>query len=312
MQKPAIIQVNGQMEGLALKGINKSYKPSPAVGFTGNKIDFSDTAYSRQIILSQATADKLNINVGDTVQVNFVEKGSMFPRIRKVKVVGFYHTGMNEEIDRRYGLCDMRLLQRMNQGGTDDISGYQVDLDDERYSDTVSNVIYEYLRSPRYINSSLTSYTMHDIFPNIYDWLSLLDVNVRIILIIMAIVAIINLASVLMILIVEQARVVGLLKAMGMAFGDIQRIFLYHAGIIAGWGILAGNILALLLCWLQIKTGFIKLSEDSYSIKEVAIRLQWWEIALVDVFTLAICLMCMWLPTLYVKRIKPIRVLQFK
>jgi len=312
IQKPAIIQVHGQIEGIFFKGVDNKYQAPSSVTFTGKKIDFSDTAYAHQIILSQATADKLNVQAGDTVQVNFIEKNSMFPRIRKVQIAGLYHTGMNEEIDRRYAICDIRLLQRVNNKRPDEISGYQVDLTEEQYVDSVNNKIYEHLKTPQYIHSALTSYTMNDIFPSIFDWLGLLDVNVRVILIIMAIVAIINLASVLMILIVEQSRMVGLLKALGMQFRSIQYIFLYHAGIIAGWGIVAGNLLALALCWLQVKTGFLKLSEDSYSIKEVAIHIYWWQIVLVDIATLVICMLCMLLPTLYVKRIKPVRVLQFK
>ena len=305
-QRPTIIHANGQMEGIFLKGVNDNYSFSKEISFKGHKINYSDTAYARQVILSQSTADRLNVSIGDTVQLYFLEQGITFPRIRKVQVAGLFHTGM-EDIDKSYALGDMRLLQRVNNWRPNEISGYQLELDNEKYSDTTANLIYD-----KYLKPPMTSYTMRDIYTSVYDWLDLTDINSNIFIIIMGIVAIINLASALMILIVEQARMVGLLKAMGMAAAKTQEIFLYHAAIIAGIGVLAGNVLAGLICWLQLRTGFMKLSEDTYSMKEVPILIHWWQIALVDVATMLLCILCMWLPTLYIRRVRPAQVLQFK
>lgn len=306
VQRPAIVQAHGQMEGIFLKGVNNQYRLPATIQFTGKKIDYSDTSYSKQILLSQTTADKLNVQAGDTVQVYFLEPGALLPRIRKVQIAGIFHTGM-QEVDKFYGLSDIRLLQRINGWKPTEISGYQIDLDNDKYSDTTANLIfYNYLQSP------LTTYTTRDIYPNIFDWLDLQDVNGRIILAIMAIVAIINLAAALTILIVEQARTVGLLKALGMAYKNIRQIFLYHATLIAGTGVIAGNLFAFALCWLQIKTGFLTLSEDTYYMKQVPVRIIWWQVAAIDITTLVVCVLCMWLPTLYIRRISPARVLQFK
>jgi lipoprotein-releasing system permease protein len=236
----------------------------------------------------------------------FLQSGIALPRIRKVKVAGLFHIGM-DEIDKAYGMCDLRLIQRLNNWKPNEISGYQVDLDKEELADTTSSYIFQH-----YLQPPLTSYTIKDIFPSVFDWLDLQDVNGRIILIIMAVVAIINLATALMILIIEQAKMVGLIKALGMPFHKIQQIFLYYAAIIASAGILAGNLFAWGLCELQLKTGFLKLSEDSYSMREVPVRFYWWQIATIDIITLIICVLCMWLPTLYLRRIQPAKVLQFK
>ncbi len=304
--RPAIVNVNHMMEGLQLKGVDKTYKLPESIDVNGHAINYSDTAYAKEIMLSAGVADKLNVKPGDMLELYFIEPGSVLPRIRKVKLAGTYHTGM-EEIDKSYALCDLRLLQRVNGWDANKINGYQMQLDDDAMADTVANtVFYSYVQPP------LTTYTMEDIFPNLFDWLHLQDVNTRVIIGIMAIVAIINLAAALLILIVEQVRMVGILKAQGMPNGQIQRIFLYHAAIISGMGIVLGNLLAFGICWLQLKTGFLKLTEANYALKYVPVKLYWWQPVLINGATIILCILCMWLPSLYIRRIHPARVLQFK
>lgn len=304
--RPVILNVNAMMEGLQLKGVDRSYKIPEAMHLKGKGIDYQDTAYAHQIILSETTAGRLNIKEGDELELYFLEPGSTFPRIRKVEVGGLYHSGM-DEIDKDYGLCDIRLLQRINNWAPDQINGYQITLDNHVQADSIRNYIFE-----NYINPPLTANTMGDIFPNIFDWLELIDVNGRVILIIMGIVAIMNMAVALLILIIEQARMIGILKAQGMSQGGMQQIFMYHAGFIAGMGILAGNILALGICWLQTRYGFLQLSESTYYMQYVPVKIYWWQPLLIDVATIVLCILCMWLPSLYIRRIQPVKVLQFK
>ncbi|XZF13633.1 ABC transporter permease [Chitinophagaceae bacterium MMS25-I14] len=304
--RPAIVQAHGHMEGVKLKGIRNGYHFSEGINFTGKPIDYSDSAYARQVILSQTTADRLNIQGGDSIILCVLEPGATFPRLRKVRVAGTFHTGM-EEIDHDFAICDLRLLQRISNWTPDDISGYQVDVDNLKLTDTISEQI-----RLQYIEPPLTTQTTKDIFPNIFDWLDLQDVNAQIILSIMAIVAVINLAVALMILIVEHARMVGILKAQGMGQSSMQQVFLYHAALIATIGILLGNILSLGFCWLQKHYGILTLSESTYYMKQVPVRIMWWQVVLIDVATLILCVLCMWLPSLYIRRIQPARVLQFK
>lgn len=304
--RPAIVQAHGEMEGINLKGITPGYHFNSNVHFSGVPLNYNDTAYTKQIILSQTTADRLSLNAGDSVLLYFLEAGAKFPRIRKLQVAGTFHTGM-DEIDHDFAICDLRLLQRINNWKANEINGYQVELDNENLADTLAEQI-----RVKYVDPPLTTHSIKEIFPNIYDWLNLQDVNAQIILIIMAVVAVINLAAALMILIVEHARMVGILKAQGMTAQSMQKVFLYHAGLIALMGILAGNILSLVICWLQERYGFLTLSEATYYMKQVPVRINWWQVALIDMATLILCILCMWLPTLYIRRIQPARVLQFK
>lgn len=304
VELPVIVQAHGQLEGIALKGVNQDYHFPKSISMGGKPIDYSDTFYSKQIILSNTTAERLNVNSGDTVQLNFLQGG--MPRIRRVKVCGTYHTGM-EEMDKFFAVCDIRLLQRINNWTADSINGYQVDLDNEKYADTVAGFIHYNL-----INAPLEAYTTADNYSFIFDWLKLQNLNGIILLIIMAAVSIINMGAVLLILMVDRAMMIGLLKALGMPFETTRNIFLGIAGLVGMAGIVFGNILAISLCWLQQTFGFMKLPEDAYYMKYVPVKIIWWHLAVIDIVTLFLCVLCMWLPTLYIRRIQPARVLQFK
>ncbi len=303
--RPAIVNANKQMEGIQLKGVDNLYDFE---SINTVSIDFSDSNYSKEIILSETTLDRLNLKKGDDVLLYFLEKKAEYPRIRKVKIAGTFRTGM-DDIDRRNAICDIRLLQNINQWQEHEVNGYQLTLKDESIADTVANrIFYQMLPS----DSRLYPQTMQEIFPAIYDWLSLQDVNAVIALIIMAFVAIIDMIAALLILIVEQARLVGVLKTLGMTEGSLRKVFLYHASYIGIAGILLGNIIGIGLCVLQQQTGFLKLSEATYYMQYVPVRLVWWHPVLISLATLLICIVCMLLPTLYIKRILPAKVLQFK
>ena len=305
VQRPVIVQAHGTMEGLKLKGVNNDYHFSNSIKFTGAPIDYSDTLYSKQIILSQTTANKLNVVPGDTVQLDFLEPNSM-PRIRRVRVSGIYHTGM-EEVDKNFGICDIRLLQRINGWSADSINGFQVDLDNEAFADTTAGYIHEYI-----VSAPLEAYTTTENFSFIFDWLELQGINGRILLAIMAVVSIINMGAVLVILMVDRAAMIGLLKALGMTFEATRNIFLSIAALIGIVGILLGNLIAFFLCWLQVHFGLIKLSEDVYYMKYAPVKIIWWQVGIIDIVTLLLCVLCMWLPALYIRRIQPAKVLQFK
>jgi len=126
------------------------------------------------------------------------------------------------------------------------------------------------------------------------------------------VVAVLNLITCLIILVLERTRMIGVLKALGAPNPSIQRIFLYQGGIITLTGILLGNLLALLLCWLQQRYGFISLQEEMYYISKVEVRPEWWHFALVDAGTFIVCFLILIIPTLIIRRIQPVRAIQFR
>lgn len=302
--RPVILQARGLLEGVQLKGVNANYRFLKGITTSGRPIDYSDSSYAKELTLSRTTADRLNVSEGDTVQINFVDNG--IPRIRRLRVAGFYHSGM-EDLDKFYAVCDIRLIQRINNWTSDSIMGYQIDLDDPAFADTVASFIHYNLITP-----PVAVYTTAETYPFIFDWLNLQGVSSTILIVIMAIVAIINMGAALLILIVDRAVMIGLLKALGMPFEGTRNIFLAISGLIGIAGVVAGNVFGLGLCWLQSAYGFVKLPENSYYMRYAPIRIIWWEVALIDIATVVLCVLCMWLPALYIRRVQPARVLQFK
>ena len=301
---PVIMQAKGKLEGMSLKGVDSKYRFLSGITSYGDGINYSDSDYSKDIVLSKTSAEKLDVQIGDTIQLNFIDQNN--PRIRRVRVSGLYHSGM-EELDKTFAICDLRLLQRIKNWDRDSINGYQIDLTDPSYADTVTSIIhYNLIDPPLAVNTTVATYTF------IFDWLQLQGTNSLILIAIMAIVAIINLGAALLILIIDRAVMIGLLRALGMTFERTRDIFLYIAAIIGGVGIVLGNILGLGLCMLQSKYGLVKLPEASYYMKYVPVKVIWWQVAVVDILTLLICVLCMWLPTLYIRRVQPAKVLQFK
>ena len=302
-QRPAIVHANGEMEGIQLKGVGSNFTFNKELSFSGQQLSFADTAYSHDLILSQTIARRLKVAAGDTLLLYVIESGAA--RVRKLRIAGLYHTGM-DEIDRQYVLCDMRLVQRLSSWETTQISGYQVDLKSDAHAAAVTQQIDHYVKRPQ------QAYGMSDIYEWIFSWLNMQDVNTRILLIIVAIVAIINLGACLLILMVDRAVMIGLLKALGMPPAGLWRIFLNLAGLIGGCGVLFGTVLAVGLGLLQQRIGFVTLPEETYYVHTAPVRLVWWQIAAVDGATLLLCLLCMSLPLLYLRRIVPAKVLQFK
>ncbi len=303
--RPAIVNANQLMDGLQLKGVDNSYDFH---SIQSEGLDFSDTSYSKEIVLSKTTMDRLKLKDGDELLLYFLDAQSTVPRIRKATVAGSYHTGM-EDIDAHYALCDIRLLQRINMWNSDQVNGYQLTLANPEEAQAVADKIFNEIL-PR--ETQLVASSMYDLFPGIFDWLKLLDTNALVVIIIMSIVAIINLVAALLILIVNQARMVGLLKALGMPEGQMRQIFLYHAALIGITGVIIGNILAIGLCIIQQQTGFLTLSETAYSMQYVPVQIIWWHPVVISICTMLLCILCMWVPTLYIRRVQPAKVLQFK
>lgn len=304
--RPVILNAHDFMEGIQLKGVYADFSWSNLSLVEGEFPSFDAEDYSLDLLISRRTAQRMNLSAGSPLTLYFLEPGSVQPRIRRAKVSGIFHTGM-EEVDRYYALCDIRLLQRINGWKPYEVNGYQLRLKDEADSETISLKIFH-----EFIDPPLTTYTMREIFPNIYDWLSLQDVNGRVIMGIMTLVSVMNLSVALLILIMEKARLVGILNALGMSGASLQKIFLYYAGGIAATGVFLGNILALGLCAFQARTGFLRLSEQNYYIAEVPIGLVWWHPLLISLLTVLVCLLCLWVPSLYIRRMSPVKVIRFK
>lgn len=305
--KNAILKTSENIEGVLFKGVESNYNFRNIDKFLvkGKWISFSDTAYSNQINLSESMAKELKLDVGDQLLIFFIQSGGASPRPRKLTIAGIYKTGI-EEYDKLIAIGDLKLIQRLNNWSAEEVGGYEIFLKDYEQMDRISEEIM--YRLPIELKSS----TIREIFPNIFDWLYLQNKTIAIVLIIMVVIATLNLVTCLLILVLERTRMVGVLKALGAQNIAIQKIFLYHGALISAGGLIGGNILAFLICWLQQKYGFITLPEDAYYISKAAVDLVWWQVLLVNILTFVVCFLVLMIPTLIVKRIQPVRAIQFR
>lgn len=305
--KSAVISYKKNIEGILLKGVESTYDSTLIKPFIteGKWLKFSDSVYSREIIVSKQIAGLLNIHINDTVTIYFVGNESTQTTYRKLKVAGLYKTGI-EEYDKLFMLTDLRLIARLNQWEPDQIGGYEIFLNEGFQPDSANQVLQNDLPT------EWMSRTVASIYPNIFDWLQIQNMNRDVIFIIMAIVAIINLVTCLLILILERTPMIGILKALGARDRQIIQIFLYHAGNIALKGVIWGFAVGMGLVLLQQSTGFIKLDESAYYVKEAPVLIVWWQIVLVCMATWLLSFIILLLPALLVKKIKPIQAIQFR
>ncbi|HXH99041.1 MAG TPA: FtsX-like permease family protein [Sphingobacteriaceae bacterium] len=303
--KPGIINANDEVEGVILKGVDKTYNWNyfKNILVDGRVIDFSDSVKAvGQIIISKYTADRLKVKVGDDFLMYFVQEPL---RKRKFSIVGVYELGV-EEVDKTYIIGDISLIRRLNNWGSSDVGGYELRVSDFDRLESISEKVYDS------IDSNLKSYSITEVYPLIFQWLSLLDVNTEVILVLMLVVAVINMISALLIMILERTNMIGVLKALGSTNWNIRKIFLYNAGYLIGLGMLLGNILGIGLALFQKYTHFFKLDQASYYVAFVPVQPDAYDILLLNAGTLIICLLVLLIPSMLVTRISPLKAISFK
>ncbi len=158
----------------------------------------------------------------------------------------------------------------------------------------------------------LKAETVTAYFPNIFTWLSLLDVNTKVLLVLMMTVGVINMITALLIMILERTNMIGMLKAFGMTNTSIMKVFLYNAMYLVGFGLLLGNLLGLGLGFLQQFTHVFRLEQGSYYLSYVPIEFHFMDVFLLNLATLFICLIVLVLPSLLVSKISPLKAIRFK
>jgi lipoprotein-releasing system permease protein len=303
--KPGIINTNDEVEGVVLKGVDKSYNWNyfKNILVSGKIIDFSDSLKSqKQILISKYTADRLKLKVGDDFLMYFVQQPL---RKRKFDIVGIYNLGV-EEVDKMYVIGDISLIRRLNNWETSQVGGYELRVKDFSQLENTADKVYEN------IDINLKSSAVTEYYPTIFQWLSLLDVNTQVILILMLAVAVINMVSALLIMILERTNMIGILKALGSSNLNIRKIFLYNAAYLIGLGLILGNILGIGLGVFQSYTHFLKLDQASYYIQFVPIQLELIDILLLNTATLVICILVLIIPSMIVTRISPVKAISFK
>ncbi len=304
-----ILKTRNDMEGVLVKGLDSSYDFEHLRDFIqeGRPPRFGkDSSYSREIMISTITASRMQLKVNDSILLYFIIPGQD-PRPRKISITGIYKTGI-EEYDRLFAIGDIKLIQRLNNWQPNEVGGYEIFLHDYKKIDKTVDELYELDNFP----DTWDTISVRNVSPNIFDWLNMQDVTRNVLIGFMVIVALINLVTCLIILVLERVRMVGVLKSLGATDWTVQKIFLRHSLIITITGIIVGAGLALGLLYLQQVTGFIKLKEEAYYVSTAAVKIVWWQVGAICAGTLLVCFLVMLIPTLLVKKVQPVKAIQFR
>ena len=305
LDKPGIIKTKTEIEGVVIKGVDKNYDWSffKRSLVAGSIIDFSDTLNAKkQLLISSYLANRLNLKVGDKFLMYFVQE-SLLKRPFVVK--GIYDAGI-EDIDHTFVVGDLSLMVKLNGWDANQVGGYELRVTNFEKLDEANNFLKDFMPL------KLRSYTITDTYPAIFVWLDELNVNSTVMLILMILVGTINMISALLIIILERTSLIGILKAMGANNWTIQKIFLFNAAYLIGIGMVLGNIFGLGISFFQSKTHFFTLDESSYYMKFIPMQLQFWDIVMLNVGTLLICMLVMIGPSTLVAKISPVKAIRFK
>ncbi|MBK8699892.1 MAG: ABC transporter permease [Saprospiraceae bacterium] len=300
---PCLLETKKDMMAGLFKGVGKNYDWSAMQRFMTEGRGLGVEAPANGIVISRIIARKLKINSGDKIIVSFVKEQVKLRRV--LEVTGIYNTGL-EEYDERFILGDANLLQEILNWLPTEYSGIEIFANHFADAQVLNDYIYTQI-----LPSNIYSETISEKFPNIFEWLKLQDINERIILQLMGIVAIINLVTVLLILILERTRMVGIMKSLGADNWMVRRIFLYHASYILIWGLVIGNLLGLGIAWVQKSTGIIKLDENNYYLDVAPIHIDWMQIGIINMLAFLACVLTLIIPSLVIKKITPVSALRF-
>ncbi|HHU34723.1 MAG TPA: ABC transporter permease [Bacteroidetes bacterium] len=308
--KAGIISTGEEIQGVVLKGVGSDFDWGY---FSKNMVEgvfftVNDSIRTDEVIISKKISDMLRLKPGDSFNMHFIQDP---PRVRRFNVAGIYETSL-EEFDEIYVFCDINHIKRLNGWDDDQISGFEIFIDDFDELDRMTLAVRDAVGYS--ITEEEESYKITNIrlkYPQIFDWLGFQDLNVAIIIVLMLIVAGFNMISGLLILILEKTNMIGILKALGSNDKTIRRTFLYQAAYLIAIGLAWGNLIGIGLALLQSTTGIISLDPTSYYLKSVPINLELTHVLLLNAGTMAIIIAMLLLPSKLISKITPVKAIRY-
>lgn len=299
ISQSTVISFKQEIEGVIANGIHPAY-PIPFL-VKGKGLTTSNDSLKKEIIISDGLAKKLNIPLNEDIKLYFLTGTNV--QQRKFKVVGFYHSGM-QEYDDQYIMMDIKSLQQLKNDFSV-VDGYNVTLKNTEKIDKQKDILQNQLPD-NWVATTIPNY-----YPQIFDWIGVQTVNRNVAIVIMLIIAIVNLITCLFILMLERVSMIGTLTAMGATNRFISKVFIYQASIICWTGIILGSILGIGLSLLQQYFGWIQLDETAYFIKVLPIKIIPIQIVTIILGTAIISYISFLLPTLWIKKISPAAAIKF-
>ncbi len=313
--RPTMLKSKVTQEGIVLKGVDSTYdwdffKASLLQGEIPNVS--KGKRFSQDLLISQKMATVLDVQVGDPAYAYFFDVDAGTARVRQFNVTGIYETGLGE-FDQVNAFCDLRAVREIWRWDSSQVMGYEVWLQGiERLTDIdpINDRVEDVLRANDAFQYEAKPITAE--YPELFEWVALQHQNVWFILILMVIIAVINMISVILILILERTRTVGLLKALGMRNTRMQDLFVTNAMFLILIGLTLGNLVGLGLLASQDWLGWLVVDQESYFVREVPVMWKWEWFLAINFGVLGVCTFFMYLPAWLVTTISPVRALRFE
>lgn len=308
--REGIIKTDDNFQGVIFKGIGSDFdwtffQKHLKEGSVLN----SDSLQANQAMISSYISRKLGLNVGDSFLAYFFQE-KIQPR--KFHIVGIYNTNF-ENYDKLYVLTDLKVLQRLNKWSENEVTGIELIINDfDRLEQIKDEIFFEMIVYKDQNNNNLYTRSIKEINPYLFDWLSLMDMNVWVIIILMFVVSGVTMSSGILILILEQTNMIGLLKSLGYSNKKLRRVFLFVSSFLILRGMFWGNACALLIVAIQKLTGVMRLNPDTYYVSEVPIEFNIWYVVVINVLVLLISTGMMIAPTYLISKIRPAKSIKFE
>lgn len=330
----ALIKTKNDFQGIILRGADSDFYWKEFKDFIieGTPLYTKKDGESEPILISSNTAKLLNIKLHDKVILNFM---SVPIKMKQCIVCGIYNSGL-EEYDKQFAFVNMSIVQEQNGWGKDSVGGFEIFLNPSSIKNSKLKNYYMVLGSPfmseeyyqsllkneidiqvKNIGSTIKSadlevVSIKELEPNIFDWLLMQSSTEVIILTIMFIVAILNLATALLILILERTNMIGILKSLGASNHFIRMIFMRQGAALILKGLFIGNIIGIGLCYIQKIYQPIHLSPESYYVSVAPVDIDFAWIIGLNLITFITCVISLLIPSLLISKITPIKSIRFK
>lgn len=307
-----ILKTDEDFLGVIFKGIGPEYDTTFLSEnlVEGELPPFSDSSTKYPLVISKNMANKLRVKTGDRIFAYFIGENDV--KARRFTICAIYQTNM-KRFDDQICLTDIYATQRLNNWDSLQCTGAELLVNDfEKLKETNWNVLQTLKANADRDGAYSVSYAITDVYPQVFSWLELLDINVWIILGLMIAVAGFTMISGLLIIILERTQMIGILKALGARTSAIRHTFLYFAAFIIARGLLWGNIVGVGIVLLQKYTGIIKLDAQTYYVSEAPMQLHIPLIILLNIATLIISVLVLVVPSFLVSHIHPAQSMRYE
>lgn len=304
----ALLKTDTDIDGLYLKGIDSLYDISFFRNclVEGSLPDYSGRI-SSDVLISRSTASRMGYGVGDALTAYFIGNEV---KVRKLNVCGIFEAGI-DDIDSRFAVADIRQVRRINGWGANEVSTLEIHpsgkVDMDRLTREVEAIEFSSMDDS---DPALFVTSAKKVYGNLFDWLSLLDLNVLMILLLMILVAGFNMISAVLIILFEKIQMIGLLKSLGMTTKEVGKVFLLRSWSIVGKGLIWGNLFGIALCLVQKYTHFIKLDRSSYFVDWVPVGIDIPKLVLLNVVASVLIMLLISISTVFISKVSPDKTLK--